>query len=311
MDIVNPQITHRNGSAEVTFPITLSKLKEIKGKGLFNYQEMLFEQTPLSIPFNNGFIKIIGAESKVEHHKAGETLEIAEKEWQILYIELDQQRYPTFLHLKREGKIEGSLMDAMIEFATKKALENEPEAVEPMNAQNLKEFLGDFIDLGIQDHLNEETIAKVTDNFVSKLTGAYNDNQDLKESVQTCLEDKGIPVDFSEDSFYFSVQNRAMSWDVKLIVMEAQARLLAYSYISLDIDKNQIGDILYDINALNLTFSHGNFELNPEDLTLCFKNHIDVNPIGLEELFETLLEENFNSMRAIIPALKEKYGSIC
>ncbi|MEO0535655.1 MAG: hypothetical protein AAF215_17505 [Cyanobacteria bacterium P01_A01_bin.123] len=310
MQIINPTITHKHGSAEVKFPITPEELREIQEKQLFNYQEMLFKPALPSDPFSEGLISIVGASEKANNYQTGHSFSLNEKEWQILYIELDQQRYPTFFHLKREGEIKGSLVDAMVEFASNKAIEDEPEVAKSENFQLVKDFLENFINLGIQGELTEADIAKATSDFIAQLFES-NDDFSLEASIQACLEDKGIPIDLEDGSFYFTVQNKEIDWDVKLILMEPERRVLAYSYISLNIDESLVNDILRDINALNLTFSHGNFELDTtQGFTLCFKNHIDVNPIDLERLFEGLLTENFDSMIAMIPALTERYGFI-
>ncbi len=287
------------------FPVAPAALAEMAALGLFHFQEGLFERSPLGIPFQTGLVAIVGEESQAADFAAGQPFEVTPETWHVLSVELDGVVYPTFISLRREGKLPGSLSEAMTAFAVRKGTQGEEVPAE--GRQVIQEAMNAFVDLSESGELSEEAMRQVTEKAVAGISGLF-EKQEARQIVEKHLDDKGIPYDQHEGSYFFTVHAGEDTWHVECELLDWPKELVLYSYVSLEIDEGLVDELLRDLNQLNLALARGNFQFNPADGTLFYRSHLYSSIFDLADLLDDLFSDNFDGMRAVFPVLREKYA---
>lgn len=304
MKINNASIEFSKGSAILKYPITPLVLNEIRTGKLFNFQEMLFENE-LPASFQKGHICIISEQVNGASFKENEAFNLDDQFWQILSIEIDNVVYPTFLLLRKEGKLTGTLYEAMLDFAVKKTTQKENLPAEAEG--HIKEALADMMDLGMNDKMDGEHLEKVTHDFISKIAGNY-EQVEAVPIIEKFLASKEIPFKKQDGSYYFTAHSGKYEWHVELEVLAEVQRGVLYSSVSFKMIEDIMGALLRDINQLNQTLPLGHFQIDTDDNILYFKNDVEINIFKLEDQLEQLFDRNFEAMKVIIPVLLEKYN---
>lgn len=304
MKIKNATAEFNNGSVILKYPITPLTLLEIKKDSLFNFQELLFENTPPSY-FQDGNICIVSESTNGDGFKENVDFDLVPSQWQILSIEADDKLYPTFFLLRKEGKLQGSLKKSMLDFAFKKSTQNENLSNETEG--QVKELLSDMFDLGSSAELNEAQLGNVVNKFISNIE-AKDQQLDPSLVVERFLIDNKIPVDKENGCYYYSVNFKEFHWNVELGFSADRLDIIMYSSVSFKSIENITDSLLRDMNELNQVLDKGHFELDVDDQILYYKNELRINYLMLEVQLNQLIEDNYAAMKVILPVLLEKYS---
>lgn len=310
MRVVNPEINFSSGLVTLRFPITSLELREVRQKRIFNFQEILFQKDLPITSFREAFITIISDsinvigfdESTEFNDQVG--LELESDKWQILSLEFDDIIYPTFYLLRKQGKLQGSLVQAMMNFAVDRSTQN--ENLSSASKHLVIESVSDFIKLGIDGISEEHGIEKNLKKVLSGIGDLYNREQ-YRLSVENFLTFKDIPFDCEENSYYFSANSSSFSWGAELSLLEDVEGITLYSYIQLELEEAIVDSLLRDLNSINQSLSFGNFQFSIEEQVLYYRNNLNIRVIDLEENLEKLFQDNFDSIRSISSLLQDKY----
>ncbi len=303
MKIKNANIEYSNGSVVLKYPISSAELLTIKKEHLYNFQENFFE-VDLPTTFNEGVISIIAEQHYADNFKQGEDFELSPSKWNILRFEADKKKYETFFSLRREGKIPGSLDEALKNFSLKRATLGQELTKESEN--NLKEVLSDIVELGVNNKMDDDNLENILGGFISKVGGEAK--IDLSTIIEDYLSTNQIPIDKENDSFYFTVTFNDDSWNVEIGTSDDGHKLIIYSSVSYQSAENITGSLLEDINQLNLALKDGHLEIDAENKLLYLKTEVEINLFKIDVQFKKLIDANFDSMKAILPVLREKHN---
>ena len=303
MKIKNANIEYSNGSVVLKYPISSAELLTIKKEHLYNFQENFFE-VDLPTTFNEGVISIIAEQHYADNFKQGEDFELSPSKWNILRFEADKKKYETFFSLRREGKIPGSLDEALKNFSLKRATLGQELTKESEN--NLKEVLSDIVELGVNNKMDDDNLENILGGFISKVGGEAK--IDLSTIIEDYLSTNQIPIDKENDSFYFTVTFNDDSWNVEIGTSDDGHKLIIYSSVSYQSAENITGPLLEDINQLNLALKDGHLEIDAENKLLYLKTEVEINLFKIDVQFKKLIDANFDSMKAILPVLREKHN---
>ena len=303
MKIKNANIEYSKGSVVLKYPISPDELLAIKKDRLYNFQENFFE-ADLPTTFGEGVISIIAEQNHADHFKEGEEFELIPNKWNILRFEADKKKYETFFSLRREGKISGTLDEALMNFSLKRATVGQELTKESEN--NLNEVLSDIVELGVNNKMDDDNLENIIGGFISKVGGETK--IDLSKIIEDYLSTYQIPIDEENDCYYFTVTFNDDSWNVEIGTSDDGHKLIIYSSVSYQSAENITGLLLEDINQLNQTLKIGHLEIDVENQVLYLKTEVEINLFKIDVQLKELIDAKFESMKVILPVFKEKYN---
>lgn len=303
MKIKNANIEYSNGSVVLKYPISPAELLAIKKGTLYNFQENFFE-VDLPTIFNEGVISIIAEQHHADNFKQGEDFELIPSKWNILRFEADKKIYETFFSLRREGKIPGTLDEALVNFSIKRATQGQDLSKE--SEGHLKDVMSDIVELGVNNKMDDDNLENIIGGFISKVGGEVK--IDLSTIIEDYLNTNHIPIDKENDCYYFTVIFNDDSWNVEIGTSDDGHKLIIYSSVSYQSAENITGPLLEDINHLNLVLKDGHLEIDLENQLLYLKTEVEINLFKIDVQFKKLIDANFESMETILPVLKEKHN---
>ena len=303
MKIKNANIEYNNGSVVLKYPMSPAELLAIKKGHLYNFQENFFE-VDLPTTFIDGVIAIIAEQHHADNFKQGEDFELIPSKWNILRFEADKKIYETFFSLRREGKIPGTLDEALVNFSIKRATQGQDLSKE--SEGHLKDVMSDIVELGVNNKMDDDNLENVVGGFISKVGGEVK--IDLSAIIEDYLNTNQIPIDKENDCYYFTVIFNNDSWNVEIGTSDDGHKLIIYSSVSYQSTENITGPLLEDINHLNLVLKDGHLEVDVENQLLYLKTEVEINLFKIDVQLKKLIDANFESMKAILPVLKEKHN---
>lgn len=303
MKIKNANIEYSNGSVVLKYPISPAELLAIKKGTLYNFQENFFE-VDLPTIFNEGVISIIAEQHHADNFKQGEDFELIPSKWNILRFEADKKIYETFFSLRREGKIPGTLDEALVNFSIKRATQGQDLSKE--SEGHLKDVMSDIVELGVNNKMDDDNLENIIGGFISKVGGEVK--IDLSTIIEDYLNTNHIPIDKENDCYYFTVIFNDDSWNVEIGTSDDGHKLIIYSSVSYQSAENITGPLLEDINQLNFVLKDGHLEVDVENQLLYLKTEVEINLFKIDVQFKKLIDANFESMETILPVLKEKHN---
>jgi hypothetical protein len=303
MKIKNANIEYSNGSVVLKYPISPAELLAIKTQHLYNFQENFFE-VDLPTTFNEGFIAIIAEQHHADNFKQGEDFELIPSKWNILRFEADKKKYETFFSLRREGKIPGTLDEALVNFSIKRATQGQDLSKE--SEGHLKDVMSDIVELGVNNKMDDDNLENIIGGFISKVGGEVK--IDLSAIIEDYLSSNEIPIDKENDCYYFTVIFNDDSWNVEIGTSDDGHKLIIYSSVSYQSAENITGSLLEDINHLNFVLKDGHLEIDIENQLLYLKTEVELNLFKIDVQLKKLIDANFESMKTILPVLKEKHN---
>lgn len=306
MIIENPVVEYVGTQfVKLVFPLSRERWDEIVTKGLFNFNEDLFEDVLPPRPYLEIVISIIGPVNAYNDRiKINQELVFNYSEWSIFACRINGVIYPTFFNSLDWNNLESSFTDAILAFASRKA--TGIYAGEMVSAPALESLLKKMI-TGLQDGVPTEPsavasmTAELMKDFISSGSGPA---LSMQEQVEEYLGSQNIPIDFSEHSFYFYVDYKNTGWSVEITLLQDDSVLAAYSSIPLNEGKNGINALLEVLNELNLTIGYGNYEYSQSLKRLYFKNALPI--IGnrvVPELMNDLMGHNYKQMAGILAVI--------
>ena len=205
--------------------------------------------------------------------------------------------------MRREGKIPGSLDEALRNFSLKRATVGQELTKESENS--LKEVLTDIVGLGLKNKMDDDNLENIIGGFISKVGGEVK--IDMSAVIEDYLSTNQIPIDKENDCYYFTVTFQDDSWNVEIGTSDAGDKLIVYSSASYHSDENITGQLLEDINQLNQAMENGHLEIDVDNQVLYLKNEVEVNLFKMDAQLKQLIDANFEGMKAIFPIFKSKY----
>jgi len=288
----------------LAFIITPQEWEEIQHNGRFNFNSNLFEDLLPATVTGEVKMSLIGSASLVENIDTTQELILKDSEWQILSCQINGRSYNTFYSSLNWSGLPGSFTGSIVSFASRKVAANYPG--ELISEKALEASINRMI-TGLQGSAPEDpsSVATIAAELMKGfITSRENPVPSVREQVQEYLVAAGIPVDFSESSFYFHVDYEKTGWSSEINLLPEDNVLALYSSIPLNEGKNGIAALLEALNELNLSISYGNYEYSASLKRLYFKNAFPV--IGnrmIPEMLDEVMGQNFKQMGGILAIL--------
>ncbi len=300
MKIKNSSLTFFEGTSILSFGLESKLFTELINKRLFTFDENLFEKS-LPRSFKEGKINLIADQKKTEGYKPGQEFEVQPDQWNILSIELDGQKYETFLSLRLDGKLPGELEDAAIQFALTKSKGN--TEVSTNIEETIKEVFSDVLHLGLTKNLNSFNLNSIFIKLLSKITGS-EENTSIDSILVPWFTSMEIPYVKEEESYLFSVGVGPDHWNVEIRPSESKKTIHVFSYLSITDDSPTLEKLENEISIINEEMKFGELEIDREAKILLLSSDLDATMLTNEANLNLALEPIFGTMNAVIVALK-------
>ena len=284
----------------LAFPLDNSYYQNIRNNKLFNFDEIFFEGDLPARVESSGEVLLI-ADKK--YAKADASIhDLEQQNWNILKFDIDGKTYPSFIMLRKEGKTSGNLLQSIIDFALSKVTKK--ESLSDAGVKAVKSALTGFAALGAQNTFSEKDMASIIEPLIAS-TANFLSKEDKTKIIEDFFTRNNIPIGLDENSYLFQITMGEESWNVELFTGEKTERVVLCSSVYL-VGSLKKDILLEELNELNLTMEVGSFEFNVHKQILYFRNSIYLNALSARVMLETLFDDNFKVMQAILPVLREK-----
>jgi len=299
MIIQSSSIEKKNKIVIVSFDLEKEGFMKIQEHGFLNFSSYLF-QKPIVNEFKNVNIRIVADKKHASRYDPNKFV-IEEKKWNFYSAKFDGILNPTYISMRLEGLLKGSLKDSLIEFA----LNNHVFNLLPYNNKNdiIKKKMKEIFNL---KELNEKTINVNFDSLIKELFESAL-KEVLEEIISEFFKEKNIDYDKIDQIFFSQVEVDGNQWGLNLSIKN-KGQLVVLSTSMLLVEYDTI-ELLKDINLINQEIEAGIFCLDSKNNNLVYENKLSVNiPILNQQLEEAFLP-HLSKMRAFILAIQEKNKS--
>jgi hypothetical protein len=303
MKIKNSTLTFFKNTAILTFLIDNITFQKSMARGDFNFEKELFESM-LPADFSKGQIALIADKVKAEGYEDGKEFELEPSQWNILNIIIDGKKYETFLSLRLNGKLPGTIEEAVTQFSVLKAKSN--QEISKQTEDIVKETIADILNLALSKNINPFNLNSIFQKLISKITGSI-ETFNFETTIPSYLKEMGIPYVIEEDSYLFSVSAEEDSWNIEIRPSESMQSLLIFSYLRIEATPATLLDLKKDIDAINLEFNYGEVEIDQEQNLFILTSEIETFAIRSSEELKLALNPIFESMKALILVVKGNF----
>ena len=290
----------KTGTEIYLLDVPPSLYERIQRDRLFHFQEEFFEVSLPSILNQNAVFTLI--RDKKSDQTGNDPLDHP-ADWHILNIRIGEKDYPTFLGLRRSGKLPGTLKQALVDFAVRRAAGNHP-APSYMTA-GLRKLMFNLTGIEPSESTDESELERIVHNFLEKSIG-----ESPQAILESFMEAQGIPVSLKQNSYFFSAREGEFSWNARFEFHNEHDVLTLISTANLKLELQRMGDYLQDINALNAGQLHGFFRVVTSEIpTIEFVSTLPLSVVQFfPEHLSSLLTRNMDSMHAMCTAFKSHYA---
>lgn len=304
MKISNALIKLQNGSVVLDYSLSPADLLRIEREKLFNFESSLFEKPPARV-FSKGTIQIIAEEKNRPSVDQFGELTLDDKDWQVLSLELDNIVYPTFLSLRREGKLPGSLVEAMTSFATQKA---SGDKLPEKERGAVKRALTRIVEMSSSGKVSGRGLSATIAEFIGS-AASNSRNGALSETIEAVLANAKVSFTRDGDSYSFYIRPEGHVWHSTLCLPESGEGIYLLSSTPLQITEAVAEALLREIDQLNETFTDARFEIDPEKKLLIYRSYCAKAAATDESQLSAMLTNHNQACQAIIVVLAGKFGS--
>ncbi|MFZ9982068.1 MAG: hypothetical protein ACO3FI_08565 [Cyclobacteriaceae bacterium] len=290
----------KTGTEVYPLDVPPSLYERIQRDRLFHFQEEFFE-VPLPSILNQNAVFTLIRDKKADQTDIDPLDHPAD--WHILNIRIGEKDYPTFLGLRRSGKLPGTLKQALVDFAVRRAAGNHP-APSFMTA-GLRKLMFNLTGIEPSESTDESELERIVHNFLEKSIG-----ESPQAILETFMKTQGIPVSQQDNTYFFSAREGEFTWNARFEVHIKQDILTLISTANLELENKHIDEYLRDINALNEGQLNGFFRVVVSELpTIEFVSTLPLSVVQFfPEHLSSLLTRNMDSMHAMCTAFKSHYA---
>jgi hypothetical protein len=303
MKIINSHLAFYKETAIISFLIEDLDFQKIKTKSLFNFEENLFESA-LPGECKEGKISLIADKIKTAGYVGNQEFELAPEDWHILRLELDNLEYETFLSLRLDGKLPGTIEEAVTNFALIRS--KGTQEISKETEHTIKETFAEVLNLGLTRSVNPFNLNSIFLKLISKITGT-EETISVENTIPTCLKEMDIPFVKEENSYLFSVSVDEDNWDIEIRPSETKETLLVFSYLRLDANPSIEKELQPVIDLINEEMKYGEVEFDVEQKLLVLTSEIKTISLTSTTQLKLVLEPIFESMNIAILVLKSNF----
>lgn len=298
MILYNSEIKYRDHTSIISYKINCIEFKRMILDEVFNFNPFTFKN-PIPEKFKEAKVHIIADKKHSLNYNSKKFL-VDHSKWHYYYIDFDGVKNPTFISMRIDGLLKGSIVDSLIEFA----FNNHVFKSLPKD-QNFGIIMRKFKTIFNAKEINEKSI-ELDLNLLIKELFESTLVESLKEIVSSFLDKKNIDYYVNDQLFFSEIEVDGNQWEFNLSVKD-HGQLLVIS-TSMNLKEADPIDVLKDIDFINQEVKTGLFYIDFKNKNIVYENKFLINiPILNQQLEETFLP-HLNNMRAFTLALKERYN---
>jgi len=305
MKTILQSIEFYHGIALVSCPVSSAQLEEIKEHQWFGFQEEIFE-TPLIPIHHSATLWLIADEDKAAGWQKGDEVDLEFNQWTVYRIEIDKQVSETFLSLRLTGKLPGTLEEAVVAFTLRKS---DPEKIlSSDNFSSVKNLFSNLFELAIGSNASESNLKTLTNAILSNSIDVAKAS-DLTSTLEDYFKENNIPAEKHLKGYRFHIVASEDEWNVEIETNEEKEKLQIASYVQIAADPDVLKKIRQDLEVINEEMVTGNFGLIDSPLAIYLNSDVLINAFTSTKDLNLAMTPIYDSMKALILVMKEKYGS--
>jgi hypothetical protein len=305
MKIILQTIEFYHGIALVSCPVSSVQLEEIKKHHWFGFQEEIFESPIIPIQ-HSASLWLIADEEKAAGWKKGDEVDLEFNQWTVYRLEIDKQVSETFLSLRLTGKLPGTLEEAVVAFTLRKS---DPEKIlSSDNFSSVKNLFSNLFELAAGSNASESNLKTLTNAILSNSIDVAKAS-DLTSTLEDYFKENNIPAEKHLKGYRFHIVASEDEWNVEIETNEEKEKLQIASYVQIAADPDVLKKIKQDLEVINEEMVTGNFGLIDSPLTIYLNSDVLINAFTSTKDLNLAMTPIYDSMKALILVMKEKYGS--
>ena len=305
MKTILQSIEFYHGIALVSCPVSSAQLKEIKEHQWFEFQEEIFENPLIPIQ-HSATLWLIADEDKAAGWQKGDEVDLEFNQWTVYRIEIDKQVSETFLSLRLTGKLPGTLEEAVVAFTLRKS---DPEKIlSSDNFSSVKNLFSNLFELAAGSNASESNLKTLTNAILSNSIDVAKAS-DLTSTLEDYFKENNIPAEKHLKGYRFHIVASEDEWNVEIETNEDKEKLQIASYVQIAADPDVLKKIEQDLEVINEEMVTGNFGLIDSPLAIYLNSDVLINAFTSTKDLNLAMTPIYDSMKALILVMKEKYGS--
>jgi len=305
MKTILQSIEFYHGIALVSCPVSSAQLEEIKEHQWFEFQEEIFE-TPLIPIHHSATLWLIADEDKAAGWQKGDEVDLEFNQWTVYRIEIDKQVSETFLSLRLTGKLPGTLEEAVVAFSLRKS--DSEQILSSDNVASVKNLFSNLFELAIGSNASESNLKTLTNAILSNSINVAKAS-DLTSTLEAYFKENNIPAEKHLKGYRFHIVASEDEWNVEIETNEEKEKLQIASYVQIAADPDVLKKIKQDLEVINEEMVTGNFGLIDSPLAIYLNSDVLINAFTSTKDLNLAMTPIYDSMKALILVMKEKYGS--
>ena len=305
MKTILQSIEFYHGIALVSCPVSSAQLEEIKEHQWFGFQEEIFE-TPLIPIQHSATLWLIADEEKAAGWQKGDEVDLEFNQWTVYRFEIDKQVSETFLSLRLTGKLPGTLEEAVVAFSLRKS--DSEKILSSDNFASVKKHFSNLFELAVGSNASEPNLKTLTNAILFNSIDEAKAS-DLSSTLENYFKENSIPAEKHLKGYHFHIVASEDEWNVEIETNKEKEKLYIASYVQIAADPDILQQIQKDLDIINEEMVTGNFGLIDSPLAIYLNSEVLINAFTSTKDLNLALTPIYDSMKALILVMKEKYGS--
>jgi hypothetical protein len=293
-------------SVLLSFPVTPSSLQQIQRDAIFHYDEAMFASSPPS-RFDQGTLRIIGPKLKALNIDENGETHLNDVDWQIFDLTVDNVVHPTFISLRRDGRLPGTLVQSMRDFAVNKASGPEVSARERAALEHALDKIVSIAQSQRDENSVLDQLPRVIDAYAQDVM-----NEPISRLIRDCISavfsSLQLHIVERNDSFSFGITVAGVRWESVLSVSPDLNAAVLTSDTLVHIDTASLSTLLQELEQINNTLTQSRFDYDATEERLQHRSEINVTCLADDSLLRAMLNAHLEGMQTILPVLRERYG---
>jgi hypothetical protein len=294
-----------HGIALVSCPISSVQFEEIKKHHWFGFQEEIFE-SPIIPIHHSATLWLIADEDKAAGWQKGDEVDLEFNQWTVYRIEIDKQVSETFLSLRLTGKLPGTLEEAVVAFSLRKS--DSEQILSSDNVASVKNLFSNLFELAVGSNASESNLKTLTNAILSNSINVAKAS-DLTSTLEAYFKENNIPAEKHLKGYRFHIVASEDEWNVEIETNKEKEKLYIASYVQIEANSDVLEQIKQDLEVINEEMVTGNFGLIDSPLAIYLNSEVLINAFTSTKDLKLAMTPIYDSMKALILVMKEKYGS--
>jgi hypothetical protein len=131
----------------------------------------------------------------------------------------------------------------------------------------------------------------------------------LTSTLEAYFKENNIPAEKHLKGYRFHIVASEDEWNVEIETNKEKEKLYIASYVQIEANSDVLEQIKQDLEVINEEMVTGNFGLIDSPLAIYLNSEVLINAFTSTKDLKLAMTPIYDSMKALILVMKEKYGS--